>query len=114
MASFGALLRERRRAAGISQRDLAAKAELDFSYISKLENDRVPAPAADTTVTLCRILGTAPEDLLAASGKLPQDTHEAVSTSPAAQEFLSSATKMRLSEEEWKQIASSLHRLRDR
>jgi HTH-type transcriptional regulator, competence development regulator len=112
MASFGALLRERRRAAGVSQRDLAAKAGLDFSYISKLENDRVPPPAADTIVTLCRILGYAPEDLLAAGGKLPQDTHEAVSTSPAAQEFLSNATKMKLTEEEWREISSGLHRLR--
>lgn len=114
MASFGSLLRDRRRIAGISQRDLAAKAQLDFSYISKLENDKIAAPAADTIVTLCRILNTAPQDLLAASGKLPQETHEVVSTSPAAQEFLSSATRMRLTEEEWREIASNLRRLRDR
>lgn len=114
MESFGSLLREKRRDAAISQRDLAAKAGLDFSYISKLENDRVPPPAADTIVTLCRILGIQAQDLLAASGKLPQHTHEAVGTSPAAQQFLESATQMKLTEEEWKKIASSLHRLRDR
>ena len=114
MESFGALLRERRRMANISQRDLATRAGLDFSYISKLENDRLPAPAADTIVTLCRILGTPPQELLAASGKLPQHTHETVSTSPAAQQFLESATEMKLTEEEWREIASSLHRLRER
>jgi len=40
------------RKAAISQRDLAA-AGLDFSYISKLENDRIPSSAADTVVAIC-------------------------------------------------------------
>jgi HTH-type transcriptional regulator, competence development regulator len=114
MASFGTLLREQRRLAGISQRELAAKANLDFSYISKLENDRIPPPAAETIVTLSRILASSPQDLLAAGGKLPQQTQEVVSTSPAAQEFLESAAQMRLTEEEWRKIATSLHRLRER
>jgi transcriptional regulator with XRE-family HTH domain len=113
MASFGMLLREKRRLAGISQRELATKAGLDFSYISKLENDRIPAPAADTIVTLCKVLESSPQDLLAASGKLPQQTHEAVGTSPAAQQFLESAVQMKLTEDEWREIASSLHRLRE-
>lgn len=113
MATFGALLRECRRGAGVSQRDLAARAGLDFSYISKLENDRIPPPAADTVVVMCQVLGIEPQHLLAASGKLPAGIHTTVGSSAAAQSFLEDASKMSLTEEEWKELASSLHRLRE-
>jgi len=113
MPSFGKLLRERRRKAGISQRDLAAQASLDFSYISKLENDRIPPPAADTVVAICKVLKVEPEELLAASGKLPADIRSTLGSSFAAQSFLQNANKMSLTEEEWKELTSSLQRLRE-
>ena len=68
---FGPALRDRRRAAGLSQRELAARTGLDFSYISKVENGRVPPPAADTIVALCQVLQTPPEALLALTRKIP-------------------------------------------
>ena len=40
--TFGQYLREQRRRAGMSQRELASRVSVDFSYISKLENDRLP------------------------------------------------------------------------
>jgi transcriptional regulator with XRE-family HTH domain len=113
MASFGELLRDKRRKAGISQRDLAARASLDFSYISKLENDRIPPPAADTIVVICRVLSVEPVELLAASGKFPAHVQSAVGSSAAAQSFLENASKMGLTEREWKELASSLLRLRE-
>ena len=62
---FGSVLRERRRAARLSQRELARQIGVDFSYISKIENGRLPPPAADTIVDICRVLETEPEELLA-------------------------------------------------
>jgi len=112
--SFGGALRERRRAAGLSQRELAERAGLDFSYISKIENDRLPPPAADTVVKLCRILGTPSEELLALTGKIPSQVQQSLSTSAAAQEFLQEARRMKLSETEWRRMASTLRRLRER
>jgi transcriptional regulator with XRE-family HTH domain len=111
--AFGELLREKRRAAGVSQRELAAGAGLDFSYISKLENGRIPPPAADTVVGLCRILKIEPEELLAACGKLPAGVQASVGASQAAQSFLQNASQMSLTENEWKELSSSLKRLRD-
>lgn len=110
--TFGEALRELRRAAGLSQRELARQAGLDFSYISKLENDRIPAPAADTVVKLCRVMGAFPEGLLALSGKIPEKIHQNVSTSVAAQEFLQHAEMLKLSDREWKKLTSSILRLR--
>ena len=89
--SFGSLLRQHRRAAGLTQRELAEKAHLDFSYISKLENNRLPPPAADTVVSLCSILGVPADDLLALAGKLPSAIEENIGTSVSAQAFLREA-----------------------
>ena len=44
---------------------LSNGAAVDFSYISTLENGRVPAPSAETIVRLSGILSCPPEDLLA-------------------------------------------------
>jgi len=97
----------------MSQRELAAASGLDFSYISKLENGRIPPPAADTVIQICQALKTPSEDLLAASGKLPGRVQAAVSTSAAAQSFLENARQMNLTDEEWRELTSSLRRLRD-
>ena len=112
--SFGEELRDRRRTMGLSQRDLAERAGLDFSYISKVENGRIPPPAADTVVELCRILKTEPEHLLALMGKLPSKVGQSVGGSSAAQGFLKQAHEMGLSDDEWKRMAGSLRRLRGR
>jgi transcriptional regulator with XRE-family HTH domain len=110
--TFGQALREYRRAAGISQRDLAKKANLDFSYISKMENDRIPPPAADTIVVLCGILKIKPEGLLALTGKIPSGIQADISTSKAGQEFLRVVKDMKLSESEWSEIINLLKELR--
>jgi len=109
---FGPALRHRRRAAGLSQRDLAARTDLDFSYISKVENGRQPPPAADTIVAICRVLDIAPEDLLALTRKIPSDVHQTVSGSRAAQQFLREAQQMALTDQEWAQLVPALRRLR--
>ena len=44
--TFGQSLRELRSSKIVSQRELAEKVGVDFSYISKVENDRLPPPAA--------------------------------------------------------------------
>ena len=110
--SFGPALRDLRRHAGLSQRELAERAALDFSYISKLENGRLPPPAADTVVSISRVLGVPPEELLALTGKIPSEVQQAVSTTPGAQRFLLEAQRLGLTEEEWEHMADTLRHLR--
>ncbi|MFO1432074.1 MAG: helix-turn-helix transcriptional regulator [Candidatus Competibacteraceae bacterium] len=111
--TFGSTLRELRRSKGVSQRDLAGKIGVDFSYISKVENDRLPPPAADTIVKICDALGVKPEELLALTGKLPTDAKEMLSTSHAAQQFIRQAQEMKLTNEEWQTLTKRLKQLRD-
>jgi HTH-type transcriptional regulator, competence development regulator len=110
--SFGIALKDKRRAAGLTQRELAERSSLDFSYISKLENGRLPPPAADTVVTLCKVLGISPEQLLALTRKIPSAVQENVSSSASAQHFLLEAERMSLTDSEWGDLTQSLHRLR--
>ncbi len=110
--TFGQALRELRRSRGISQRDLAEKVGVDFSYISKIENDRLPPPAADTIVKICNALEVSPDSLLVLSGKIPKELKEAIGSSPAAMQFIRSAQSMCLTAEDWKKLAKQLKRLR--
>lgn len=109
---FGVALRDYRRNAGISQRELAARIGLDFSYISKIENGRIPAPAADTIVTICQALQIPPEELLALTGKIPTEVQQSISTSKAAQQFLREVQRMDLTDDEWGRVRYSLRNLR--
>jgi HTH-type transcriptional regulator, competence development regulator len=111
-STFGSRLRQLRRQAGLTQRDLAQRTGLDFSYLSKLENDRVKPAAADTIVRISRELGVSEEELLALTGKIPSDVRLAVGSTRAAQRFLLAAQQLRLTEAEWDQMVMSLQRLR--
>lgn len=109
---FGIALREYRRGAGLSQRDLANKTSLDFSYISKIENGRLPPPSADTIVQICKVLNIPAENLLAITGKIPSDVRQTIGTNSTAQEFLREVQEMGLTEDEWKKLVGSLRKIR--
>ena len=112
--NFGERLKALRRAAGFTQRQLAAAVGLDFSYISKLENGHNPPPAADTIVRLCGAMKVTPEPLLALTGKLPSDVHESVGLNEAAQQFLRETRDLPLTEGEWRHLSRTARRLRSR
>ena len=59
---FGDLLRRRRRAAGLTQEALAARAGLSARGIADLERGARRTPRRDTVVLLVRALGGTPED----------------------------------------------------
>ena len=111
--TFGQYLREERRRSGVSQRELAQRVSVDFSYISKLENDRLPPPSANTVIAIADVLGGARDEYLARVGKIPTDVEQAIATSPSAQGFLQDAQLMDLSDQEWREIRQALSRLRE-
>src|SRR6185436_19799381 len=110
--SFGAKLKRLRRDAGVTQRALAERTGLDFSYISKLENDRNPPPAADTIVRICEALKIPAERLLALKGKLPSEIQDNVAGNVAAQQFLRITHKLGLTDRDWNHLSQEARRLR--
>jgi len=111
--TFGQRLKELRRQAGLSQRSLAQEVGVDFSYVSKLENDRLPAPSAETVIRLAAAMHVPPDDLLAAARKIPEDVGDEVGGEPAAQRFLRMASNMKLSAPEWEAMVGELESLRE-
>ena len=79
---FGPYLRELRKAAGLTQRQLADKAKVDFTYLSKLENEILPPPSEEKIVVLARVLGHNSDDLLELARKVPNNLQERVATMP--------------------------------
>ena len=110
--TYGKLLKELRRQKGIAQRDLAVAVGVDFSYISKIENDRLQPPAADTTIKICEVLGVANEVLLSLSGKVSAEMRGTMTSSQSAVKFLNTVKEMQLTDEEWDKLTSKLKKLR--
>lgn len=110
--TFGQALRDLRRSKGLSQRELASRVSVDFSYISKLENDRIPPPATNTIIQICEVLEAPPDELLALSGKMPRDLQAMLSSNTAAMEFIRTAKNLGLTSAEWDELTRNIKRLR--
>jgi len=109
MSDFGKRLRELRREKGFTLRQLAELAGVDFTYLSKVENDRVPyTPAADTIRTLARALGVDPLELLQLAGKLPEGL-ETFNAHAQARRFFERAQTI-ASPEDWDALLDLLDR----
>jgi transcriptional regulator with XRE-family HTH domain len=111
--TFGQLLRKHRRAAKLSQEELAKKGGVDFTYVSKLENDRVRPPSEETIVRFCKALKIDSDEFLFAAHRVPADIGSAMVSSKSALQFLRTAETMQLSEGEWLKLSSALKNLRD-
>ena len=110
--TFGHRLRDMRRDSNVSQRDLANKVGVDFTYISKLENNKMPPPSAETIEKIAGVLGVDPVELLNFAKKIPTDVQDTLSENIEAVKFLSEASAMKLSKEEWGKLTEKLKRLR--
>lgn len=72
-ATFGQTIQRLRRENGLTQRQLAGELGVDFTYLSKLENDRGERPSEKLVRQLAARCGVDPEDLLALAGRLPEE-----------------------------------------
>lgn len=71
--SFGKLIRQARKAKRYSQRELAELLEVDFTYLSKLENERAEYPPKEDVIrSLARHLDLNEEELIFLAGRIPQ------------------------------------------
>ena len=76
---FGAKLSELRNKAGLSLRELACTVDVDYSYLSKIENGVLPPPSEKVILRLAESLKADKDDLLMMSGRIPPDIAEIVS-----------------------------------
>jgi transcriptional regulator with XRE-family HTH domain len=74
--SFGKRIQKLRRQQGLTQRAVAGQLGIDFTYLSKLENDRGEPPGEHTIRGLAELLGADAEELLALAGKVPAELRQ--------------------------------------
>lgn len=74
---FGKLIRQARKVKNYSQRELAKILQIDFTYLSKLENNRADyAPKEDVIRGLARSLELDEEELIYLAGRIPHQEEE--------------------------------------
>jgi transcriptional regulator with XRE-family HTH domain len=111
LANFGRRLREMRHARGLTLRQLAEAAEVDFTYLSKLENGRLTyTPSFDTSRRLAEALGTDPIAFLDLANKLPPELRP-LQGSAQARRFIERASEI-ASPEDWDAMLELLERRR--
>lgn len=79
---FGYWVQSLRKAKGKTQREVAAAAGIDFTYLSKLEHGKDPAPSEDLIARLAQVLEVPAEYLQAAAGKIPSQVRRRVDQNP--------------------------------
>jgi transcriptional regulator with XRE-family HTH domain len=87
--TFGRLIRQARKDKAYSQRELAGMLSVDFTYLSKLENDRADyAPKEDVIRALARNLDINEEELIFLAGRLPQQYEALLKQNPKEMQAL--------------------------
>lgn len=117
--TFGQRLRELRKAKNLTQRELADRVaarlrkegrSFDFTYLSKIENDKTEPPSVALITEIAHVLGADPNELITLAGKVPPGLGKTLKESEPARAFFRSAFDSHLTEEDWKRLLQELKR----
>ena len=121
--TFGQRLRELRKAKNLTQRELAERVAtrlkeedrrgFDFTYLSKIENDKMPPPSKAAILQLAAVLEVEEkvcDELLSMAGKVSPDVEQTFTESQGARAFYRAAIKHHLTEQEWQELLHELER----
>ena len=79
MSDFGSELKRLRQERRITQRDLAEKVNVDFTYISKMENGKLENfPSIETIIKIADALDADADKLILLAEKVPDNIRKAI------------------------------------
>jgi HTH-type transcriptional regulator, competence development regulator len=108
--TLGARIKELRRQRGFTQRQLAEKVGVDFTYLSKIENDRLEhTPSINTLQDLAQALDVDELELMELANKVPPMLR-AIARDKNALRFFRRATQTIDSSEGWRDLLAYLER----
>jgi len=111
--TFGARLKELRKERGLTQRQLSERAGVDFTYLSKIENDRVSySPSIKTLQALARALDIDELTLMDWANKVPP-VLESFAGNAEAMRFLRRAADTARSSADWQRLMRLLDSQRE-
>ena len=99
-ATFGERIRKLRLEKKLSQLQVADRIDIDVTYLSKIENDRVPAPAADVVRRLAEVFGCGFEELLLLGDRVPAEYARQIRDDSLVADFFRRAPELKPSQRE--------------
>ena len=95
MNEFGSLLKRLRKDRKVTQRDLAERINVDFSYISKMENGKLEnTPSIRIIEMIAKELETDADELILLAKKIPEAIRDTIIDDDLAAAFLRKVPKM--------------------
>lgn len=91
--SFGTMLQKLRAQHDLSQRALAELVGIDFTYISKIENEALDPPSEETLIKMANVFGVDRYDFILSAKKIPTDFEFAIRTNEDIVKALKEAVK---------------------
>src|SRR5437870_2585624 len=101
---FGQRLRDLRKQKNLSQRDLAARVGIDFTYLSKIEGGRLDPPSEVVIQRIAQALEADEDELINLAGKVPKDLKTVLEESPQAVELLRVLSERKLPDETYRKM----------
>jgi transcriptional regulator with XRE-family HTH domain len=111
---FAEYVRKMRKERGMSQREVAAKSGLDYTYLSKIENARLEhTPSIRAIQSLAKALDVDELELMDRANKVPA-VFEAITRDREALRFFRRATETIKRSSEWRELNQYLDRSQKR
>jgi transcriptional regulator with XRE-family HTH domain len=101
---FGQRLRNLRKQKNLSQRDLAARVGIDFTYLSKIEGGRLDPPSEVIIRRIAQELDANEDELINLAGKVPKELKSVLEESPQAVELLRVLSERKLPNETYRRM----------
>jgi len=95
---FGTRIRDLRKQRGMTLRELAERAGIDFTYLSKVENSKIPPPSEQAIIRIAEALHADADELLSLASKIDKSLQEFVIAEPDAPRLLRAWKAGRLEE----------------
>lgn len=106
--TVGERIKELRKAKGFTQRQLAELTGVDFTYLSKIENDRLEhTPSINALQNLARELDADELELITLADKMPTALRD-IAQSQEALMFFRKASKIAKSPNDWSTLSQRL------
>ena len=85
MSTIGQRIREIRKSRNLTQRELADRVGINFTYLSRVENDRLDdeqTPREETLQRIAKALRTDPDELLLLARRIPDAYRDRILSRP--------------------------------
>ena len=92
MITFGEQIKNLRKSKHITQLELSQMIGVDFTYISKMENNKlIHSPSEQIIRKIAAVLGAVAEDLILIAGKVPENWQRVIIDNKTIQDIIRAA-----------------------